>query len=118
MSLSHKLIDSLDRTDLDALVTAGETESRVIEYKLLLPGTGDHDKKEFLADISSFANAGGGDILFGMMELNGAPKQLVGLEPTNVDAEKLRLEEIVRNGVAPRVTGLSIKVVPLEGDPR
>jgi hypothetical protein len=113
MPLNHKLIDAW--SDLDALVTAGEAESRLIEYKLLLPGTSDSDKKEFLADVSSFANAAGGDIVYGMRELNGTPIQLEGLQLTNIDAEKLKLEDIVRNGVAPRIAGLSIKVVPLDG---
>lgn len=115
MSLNHKPIDALDHSDLESLVMTGEAESRLIEYKQLLPGTGDGDKKEFLADVSSFANAAGGDIVYGIREMTGAPVELVGLQLTNVDAEKLRLEEIIRTGIAPRVTGLSIKVVALEG---
>jgi len=115
MALNHKLIDAVDRSDLEALVMRGEAESRFIEYKLLSPRASDSDKKEFLADVSSFANAAGGDIVYGISEMKGTPVKLVGLELTNVDAEKLRLEETIRTGIAPRVTGLSIKVVPLDG---
>ncbi|MCK5240903.1 ATP-binding protein [bacterium] len=44
-------------------------ESRTIEYKESLPGNSDQDKREFLADISSFANAAGGDLLYGITKL-------------------------------------------------
>jgi len=114
MSLKHRPIGNIVQADLEALVANAETESRVIEYKLKLPGTSDSEKKEFLADVSSFANAAGGDIVYGMEELGGAPTQLVGLQLDNVDAEKLRLEDIIRNGIAPRA-GISIEVVPLSG---
>jgi hypothetical protein len=115
MSLNHRPIDVLDRSDLEALILSGEAESRFIEYKLLLPSMSDSDKKEFLADVSSFANAAGGDIVYGMRAINGIPGELIGLEFANVDGEKLRLEEMIRTGIAPRVSGLSIKAVPLDG---
>ena len=54
---------SLD--DLQRLVTNAVSESRSIEYKQALPGTTNDDKKEFLADVSAFANAVGGDLLYG-----------------------------------------------------
>src|SRR5687768_2897901 len=111
MSLKHKPIGSIVQADLLALVTNAETESRVIEYKLTLPGTSDSEKKEFLADVSSFANAAGGDIVYGMEELGGAPTQLVGLQLNNTDAEKLRLEDLMRSSIAPRIAGISVEVV-------
>jgi Putative DNA-binding domain len=115
MSLKHKPIGSIVQADLIALVTNAEIESRIIEYKRTLPGTSDSAKKEFLADVSSFANAAGGDIVYGMEELGGAPTQLVGLQLDNVDTEKLRLEDIIRSGIAPRIAGISVEVVPLSG---
>src|SRR6185436_19408502 len=106
MSLKHKPIGNIVQADLIALVTNAEIESRVIEYKLSLPGTSDSAKKEFLADVSSFANATGGDIVYGMEEIGGAPTQLVGLQLNNVDTEKLRLEDVIRSGIAPRIAGI------------
>lgn len=115
MSLKHKPTGSIVQADLAALVANAEAESRVIEYKRTLPGTSDSEKKEFLADVSSFANATGGDIVYGMEEVRGEPTQLVGLQLGNVDAEKLRLEDLIRTGIAPRIAGISIEVVPLGG---
>jgi len=115
MSLRHKTISSIDQADLLGLVANAEAESRVIEYKRTLPGTSDGEKKEFLADVSSFANAAGGDIVYGMGALKGVPTQLLGLQLNNLDADKLRLEELIRTGIAPRIPGISIDVVALGG---
>jgi hypothetical protein len=107
-----KAIDSITKSDIEALLTSGVPEGRAIDYKLTLPGGGDDDKREFLADVCSFANAAGGDIVFGVAEAAGVPTGLEGVAVADADAEQLRLEEMIRNGIAPRVPGLSIKVVP------
>lgn len=114
MTLSHNRIEDVEEDDLRGLVSAGVPEGRLIEYKLKLPGGADNDKKEFLADVSSFANASGGDIVYGMREEQGAAAELVGLTNANMDGERLRLEEIVRNGITPRIPGILIKVVTLD----
>lgn len=42
-------------------------ESRTLEYKRDLPDPKDRDsKREFLGDVTSFANAQGGDIVYGI----------------------------------------------------
>lgn len=114
MSLSHKRIENLVEEDLQALVSAGVPEGRLVEYKLTLPGGGDGDKKEFLADVSSFANASGGDIVYGIREQQGAAAELVGLPASDWDADCLRLEEIIRNGIEPRIPNLVIRVIALD----
>ena len=74
-----------------------------------LPGQSDDDKREFVSDITSFANAAGGDLIFGVKERREAGKPtgeidaIVGLPGLNVDAERLRLEAVIRDGVAPRL---------------
>lgn len=113
MSLANKSIEDVEEADVQGLVLGGAPEGRNIEYKLTLPGGGDNDKKEFLADVSSFANASGGDIVYGMREERGAAAELVGLTAADMDAERLRLEETIRNGVSPRIPGLTIRVIPL-----
>ncbi len=52
--------------------------------------------------------------MYGMREDNGVAAEVVGLESASHDSERLRLEEIIRNGIAPRIPGLAIRVVPLE----
>jgi hypothetical protein len=113
MSLMHKALDAITETDVRGLVDNQVREGRTLEYKLSLPGNSDGDKKEFLYDVSSFANAGGGNIIYGIREADGAAAELVGLSVSNIDAELLRLGEILRNGVDPRIPGVQLGAVPL-----
>ena len=96
------------------LVTNSVIESKTIEYKLKLPDNSDGDKKEFLADISSFANAVGGDIIWGVKEKKedgkntGELGEVVGLAGINIDEETKRIESIIRDGLDPRINGIAI----------
>ena len=102
-------LDQIDAPMLEALKTNGVREDRQLDYKEALPGGSDEEKREFLSDITSFANAAGGDIIFGVRERreDGKPTgeidAIVGLPALNVDAERLRLEAVIRDSVAPRM---------------
>src|SRR5947207_5309229 len=96
-----KELDTIAKEDIDALITNAVSEGRTIEYKEQLPGGSDEDKKEFLADASSLANAAGGDLIFGVGEKRdangkstGVPEAAEGLVGANVDGEKRRFEDI------------------------
>ena len=98
-----KPLETIEESDLQALVDNQVSERKTIEHKEALPGNADGDKKEFLADVSSFANASGGDLIYGISEQSGIPVELRGLELSNVDAEILRLESCIQTGIAPRL---------------
>lgn len=112
--LSNQPLDSIEESDLQSLVDNQVSEKKAIEYKESLPGHTDSVKKEFLADVSSFANAAGGDLIFGIREAAGVPSEVCGLQIANVDAEILRLENVIRDGVDPRIPGVSIRAIPLQ----
>jgi hypothetical protein len=111
MALPSKSLDQITEADLLALVQAGEAESKVIEYKETLPGNTDSDKKEFLFDVSSFANTAGGTLVYGMKAKDGVPVELTGIVALNSDAEKLRLHAIIQNGLQPRIPTAEIEAV-------
>ncbi len=71
MALRHIPLDQLKERDLLNLIAGGVVEQRDIEYKAATYGGNDDARKEFLADISSFANSQGGDIVVGMKAENG-----------------------------------------------
>jgi len=98
----QKSLSDISPSDITALIGAAP-EGRTLEYKRSLPGTADQDKREFLADVSSFANTLGGDIIFGVSESEGLPTAVVGLPAVDIDTEILRLESLIRTGVAPRI---------------
>jgi hypothetical protein len=108
-----KDIEKITEADLQTLIDNSVLEHKRLEYKRSLPS--DSDKREFLADVSSFANASGGDIIYGIIEdrETGIPKALEGVVIENVDQEISRLENMIRDGIEPRIIGIDIKDIPL-----
>lgn len=98
-------LEKITEEDMKSLVNGGVVESKTIEYKSALPGDTDLDKKEFLADVSSFANAVGGLMIFGIAADNksGVPVSMVGMDIQNPDSEISRLENLIRSGLEPRL---------------
>lgn len=109
----NKSIKDITEKDLQELRDRQEVEGKTIEYKQELPSNTDADKKEFLADVSSFANSSGGDLIYGMVEEGGIPVELKGLDIEDFDQVKQRLENLVRDGIEPRIPSLNIQPVPL-----
>lgn len=114
MAFSNKTIHDLQETDIEDLINSQETEGKNVEYKAALSLSTEDGKKEFLADISSFANTSGGFILFGVEEEKGIPTKAIGIEVENFDAEKLRIDNIIRDGISPRVPGVAMQPVLLK----
>lgn len=110
-----KSFDAIDSTDLQALIEAGASEAYNLEFKRELYGPTDAEKKEFLKDISAFANNLGGYLLIGADEQDGAISGLVPISEASVDRELQRLENIVRSGIEPTIVGLRIKRVDVPG---
>jgi len=114
MSLNNKPLDSIDEGDLQSLIDNEVPEDKTLDYKQSLPGGTNDAKREFLADVSSFANASGGHLVFGMKEQEGVAVELCGLDDINADAEILRLENMIRDGIEPRISGISTRAIPLQ----
>ncbi|MCX5908563.1 MAG: ATP-binding protein, partial [Deltaproteobacteria bacterium] len=114
MSFLNKPIESISETDLQTLKENQVAEGKTVEYKAALPGGTDSGKKEFLADVSSFANASGGHLLFGIEEANGIPTAIPGLDIPDTDALINRLENIVRDGIEPRIPGIQMRKIDLK----
>lgn len=107
----QKPFNKVLKKDIESLIENKVSESRTIEYKEGLAASSDSDKKEFLADVSSFANSSGGDLLFGVREENGFPVEAVGLHEFHPDDDVLRLENIIREGIQPRIIGIQTKTI-------
>src|SRR5260370_34359858 len=108
-----KPLDDVSEQDLQALITNQVAEQRTLDYKRDLPTNSDQDKVELRADVSSFANAAGGYLIFGMDARKGVPSELTGVEVDNADAEILRLEDTVQGGLRPRIPALATPVLVL-----
>jgi len=115
MTTFEKPIHKITLEDLQTLVSGQVPEGRQLEYKETLPGSSDADKREFLADVSSFANSSGGDLYFGISEAGGQPRSLIGLDSTDTGNEQLRLESIIRGGLQPRLPRVAFRSIPIDG---
>lgn len=111
----NKPLNDIQLSDFKSLITNQVPEGKTLEYKSILKLDKDADKKEFLYDISSFANASGGDIVFGISEGDekGLPVSVDGIDG-NIDEQCRKIESLVRDCISPRILNLSMKPVTLE----
>ncbi len=99
--------------DLLKLIADPVREGKTIEYKAELNRSTDDAKRKFLAGIASFANAAGGDIVFGMKANDGRPESLQPLANFNPDADILALRDIIRAHIEPKVFTVDYQPVEL-----
>lgn len=111
MSIPSKLADTT-QADLQQLIASQVQEGPHVDFKRELPGAWDGAAKhELYADVSAFANAGGGDLIYGVAEDDqGQAASLVPLI-LNPDETTLRLADLLLNGVEPRMPGVQIQPV-------
>jgi len=115
-------IEEVSPAHIASLVSNKFAEGKILEYKEKLPEGADAAKKEFLADVCSFANSSGGDIIYGIRDqrdsagkATGIPGQVVGLSGVNFSGELARLEAIIRDGIKPRIPNAQIKHLEIQG---
>ncbi len=107
-------IHILDEAQLRSFLEKRIPEGHHLDYKKEL-GRGIDAKREFLKDITAFANANGGDIIIGADEPNEKLKvehQLHGVD--NGDSLAQDLERVASSSVDPRIPGLLIQPIPLQ----
>ena len=85
MPLSGLRLETIQEHHLQGLIADGASEGRRLDFKELVE-TGDEAKREFLADVSSFANAAGGDLFIGVAESSGVASGLPSLKAGTVAA--------------------------------
>lgn len=111
--------DDIAAEDILRLVAEKTAECRTLEYKAKLMINTQDEKAEFLSDISSFANASGGEILFGITDerdgnsATGVPGEIVGLTIDTPASECNRVEQLIRDGIQPRLPALQVKAIEI-----
>lgn len=114
----NKKIKDITIEDIKLLVENSVCESKTLDYKKELHLDSDSDKKEFLADISSFANSTGGDIIFGIEEdsEDKIPTNIVGIPFENEDKLVRRIEDLIRQSIQPIILNIEYKVIEIKKD--
>lgn len=102
------------KADLDALYSGNVKESISLEYKAsaAVDKKDDSKKLEMARDVSAFANADGGQIVYGMAEKDHEP---AGLDD-GLDAKtypEIWFEQVLQQHVTPNIPGLRPRHAPL-----
>ncbi|MDX1939091.1 MAG: ATP-binding protein [Saprospiraceae bacterium] len=105
-----KEIDDIKLSDIEIIFKENDRELRTLEFKREITLSNSKEKKEFLADISSFANSVGGDIILGIDEKLGVKP----IEIDDIDSFLLRIESIIRTGIEPKIGNCRIKEIKVE----
>lgn len=101
--------------DLRKLIEDQVGESLKLDYKEsgALRRT-DSSKKELSKDVSAFANAAGGVLVYGMREGGNMPIELDdGLDPDEISKEWV--EQVINSRIDRRIAGIRVRQVPLSG---
>jgi len=101
-----KALNEISIEDIETVVQNKIPESRTLDYKLKVHPDGDAGNKEFLRDVSAFANTVGGYLIYGVEEKAGIPTAIKGVEVDNPDKLQLRFESLLRTGVDPPIRGV------------
>lgn len=108
-----KSLQDVTSEDFDELCSSRTPESRFLEFKRDLPGPKDKDRFEFVKDVSAFANADGGDLIYGIEEQDGSALSIAAIKDVGPDAVELRLRQILDAALEPRLNQLQIQCVPV-----
>ena len=93
---------------LQTLCTDQCPESDTLDFKRDAPGSADRDKHELAKDVSALANAGGGDLVYGIEDSDGHASKIAPIEVEPFDAFSRRIAQVLDAWVEPRVTGIQI----------
>jgi hypothetical protein len=110
-----KQLEQITEADLNGLIASGVKEGKDIEFKREINLSESDAKRKFIRSVAAFANTYGGHIVFGIEETNGVATSLHPLPGFNEDSEKLRLRDLIRAHIEPKVYGFNLHAVPLSG---
>jgi hypothetical protein len=103
MQLTAQQVMALTEESLRKFLALSIPEGLYLDYKESLSGTSEKEtKREFLKDVTAFANAAGGHLFLGVKEPSEGllvERQLVGLE--NGDALAQDLERLASSSIDP-----------------
>lgn len=113
MSVERPDFDLVGEADLNELVVGQVAEGIRIDFKRTCYGTTEKDRSDLAGDVAAFANTFGGHLVLGVEEVDGVATHIIGISHINADAELLRMEQIIRAGIEPRISGIRMKSVQL-----
>ncbi|WP_248895377.1 RNA-binding domain-containing protein [Haloplanus halobius] len=109
-------LDSISIEQIQALLESGTPERKQLEFKRQLNPRDNGHKEKFLAEVTSFANTTGGDLLIGVPDPDDIEdeedEKLWWTTDHDRDQYKLDWENIIRNNTQPRLNTHEIRTIP------
>jgi hypothetical protein len=104
-------------SDIERLVENKIPESKFLDYKQEINVEKGDERKEFLYDVSSFANTEGGMLIYGVSELRDEKNNPTGLSSKisglsnlqNSEKVILQLEDLINSSIEPNIPNITIK---------
>lgn len=113
--LYDKKIEDITIEDINSLIENSVCENKFMDYKRDLDINTDSEKKEFLADVSSFANSTGGDLILGIEEDSSdkIPTKILGIPYDNDDKLIRKLEDLIRQSIQPIILNIEFRTIDI-----
>lgn len=102
--------------DLLGLIDAATQENSALEYKACaaLENT-EPRKNELSKDVSAFANSGGGELIYGVLEQDNIPTGLdTGFDPAG-PIKREWIEQVIGSRIKPKIQDIVIRPIALTG---
>ncbi len=102
-----KNLEEIQESDIQYFVDNNIIENKTLEYKEIVNLNTVEEKNEFLADVSSFSNSSGGDLIIGIQQNKQEGTFIIkGIELNNneIDNLILKMENIIRDSLEPRLS--------------
>jgi hypothetical protein len=112
MAINKKTVE-ISEQDLQSLIAASVREGKTIEYKREISIGMDDQKRKFLGSVASFANAAGGDLIFGIAAQEGIPTGIAPLKDFEPDRDTRLLRDLIRAHIRDPLFGIEFKEVPV-----
>lgn len=114
LPLQYKPMEEIEEADLKFIVDNALPESKRLEFKRELVGQSPTNRKEFCADVSSFANTLGGHIILGIEQAkDGTAKSTWPIQSNDPDSDIRRMEQIILSGIEPRIPSISFREIEM-----
>lgn len=121
MKINNKTFKDWTEADLVTLLNNEDfRECQFLDYKRTFEFLEASDKiqkakgkDEFRNDVCAFANADGGELIFGITEKNGVASKIIPIQIDNVDRFELELRNILLP-IQPSVPGVEFSFIPAE----
>lgn len=112
----HIPLERITAQDIQDLVDANAVESSSIDFKRTFSTKENTPVPPGLCvDVAAFANAGGGDIVFGIRDVNGTAAAAEGVNLSEIERGEHRMRCLLAQWVKPAVSGLRWRTVGIDG---